>query len=264
MRIATCLSILLVFGAQQVFAETLYFDNFSDKDYTKNPVSWYPTNLQQGILDASSGSFELRRNENSNLKFEVAAVSSDVVSQDISLRLVGKPLETKSVAGVAVRAEDPEDTLGYFAGVAHDANVGGSFVLAGIGLTDNVQTFFDSTNGTGTYPLPYDVREIFTNLQIDVIGNEIKVWAWRDKTEMPDAPIFVATDDTYTNPGHVRLVSPRTDASVDIGGAAVYRSVHASTTSIVPEPSAATLGSFALAAIALLQRRRRRWPASNT
>ena len=46
--------------------------------------------------------------------------------------------------------------------------------------------------------LPFDVRTQDAMLQLDVIGNELKLWGWKAGDPMPDAPQITATDDTYS------------------------------------------------------------------
>ena len=169
----------------------------------------------------------ISRNENSNSTFDVAADAIDIKRGDISVRTQALVTETGGTAGVVVRTQDLEDTLGYVAGVSYLPELGGSIALAGIGHTGNMQTFFNAVSGPRALPLPYDVREVLSEIQIDVFGNEVRVWAWRAGDAMPSEPQFVVTDDTYSEPGHVRLVVANRGSTQGTGNsAAIFRQVH--------------------------------------
>jgi hypothetical protein len=96
-------------------------------------------------------------------------------------------------------------------------------------------------------------------LQIDVIGNTIKVWAWRAAEPMPELRLLTGVDTLNELPNGLpgvysgQSVPPQPTPSI-----AIFRSVLVATTPI-PEPSGASLaaaGSGVLA-IALLFGRRR-------
>jgi hypothetical protein len=44
-------------------------------------------------------------------------------------------------------------------------------------------------------------------LQLDVIGNELKLWVWKAGDPMPDQPQVTATDSTYSE-GTMRITNP--------------------------------------------------------
>ena len=202
---------------------TIFADNFADRNHSDgSPVTWYSSSSHPGDLDSSSGNLVLRNAGTAG--FWVVAEAKDVVRRDMSVRVVAKPAETNGLAGIVVRTQRSDDNLGYFAGVGHDGLIG-SYITAGIGRTGDARSFFNSSSGERYTTLPYDARDEFTAVQIDVFGDEIKVWAWRAGDNMPDKPQYIATDSTYTK-GYVRLVAPQANPRLDTGGVAVFRSIH--------------------------------------
>lgn len=185
--------------------------------------------------------------------------ATSVARRDMSIRVTAKPIETNGFAGILARTQNLNDSIGYFAGVGHSAEFGGNILIAGVGLTNNEQNFKNSSNGGPVFPLPYNVLDAMSELQIDVFGDEIRVWAWKEGTDMPAEPQFSFRDSTYTDAGHVRLVAPKANHEMAVGGAALFQSIHVADMpihEIIPEPATATLG-FVFAGIAIATWRRR-------
>jgi hypothetical protein len=93
--------------------------------------------------------------------------------------------------------------------------------------------------------LPFDVRREDAIIQLDVIGNQLSLWAWRAGDPRPSAPQLTATDDTYSS-GFVRIIGGVGDNRDSV---TTIRYVHVANASI-PEP--ATSGLVAIGAGALL------------
>ena len=178
-------------------AGTLFVDDFEDGSHVDgSPVTWHTVEQQPGIVEVRNGNLLLARNARSVPDFEVAVDADEIVRRDMSLRMEAKPMNSNSIAGVVMRAQAPDDTSGYFAGVGHSRQLGGSFAIAGVGLANNKQGRFFPSNRGPIFRLPYDVRNEFTNLQIDAFGDDIKIWVWKSGTPMPNNPTFVEVSVT--------------------------------------------------------------------
>lgn len=235
-------------------AGTIFFDDFDDGDYTSGDATWTIAGTSPGFLSVSDGKFTISRNADSFPSVDVAADADNVLVKDVSVRTRARPTKSNSVAAINVRTQTTDETSGYFAAVGYDA-LGQGFLTAGIVLPNNKLEFFADPSVS----VNHDVRNGFTDLQIDAIGDEIRIWAWEAGKEMPDSPQYNVTDKTYTEAGIVRLVAPRIDTSIATGGEAIFDFVHAADMpihEIVPEPASAALG-LVLTGLAIATWRRR-------
>ena len=198
----------------------LLTDDFSGSNLAnERTVTWTPAYLEPGSVDTSTGELVLSRNTgDGNAVFESAVDALDLKLRDVSARTEARVTESNGAAGLAVRTQTIEDAGAYFVGVAHSPQFRGSIAIAGKASSGFVNEFFKVEQ------LPYDVRRVFSNMQIDVFGDEIRVWVWRVGTPMPSDPMIVKTDSTYSD-GHIRLAAPRPNTNLETGGTAVFRSV---------------------------------------
>jgi hypothetical protein len=97
--------------------------------------------------------------------------------------------------------------------------------------------------------LPFDVRTEDAVLQLDVIGNELKLWGWKAGDPMPDQPQLTATDSTYSG-GTMRIASETINNNIS-----TFRYVHVADMHI-PEPSTILLAMIGMAGACCYRRRR--------
>jgi len=258
-----------ILGTQRnsAMAGTVFQDTFDDGDHTDGlPVTWSPSPFQPGSIDSSSGDLVLAPNAESILALGIAAGVLNENLGDTSVRTQLRVTETGGGAFVSARntaAQTPAEVTGYFAGIAFIPEFGGSIVIAGRSAVsgEQGQTFFQTTNGAQVALLPYDVRQTDTVLQLDVIEDKISVWAWREGQEMPADPQFAVTDSNFKEPGFVgAILNNGSSAQGTAMSQSIFRYVHVADMpihEIVPEPSTAALGSFALTGLAIFTWRRR-------
>ena len=163
-------------------------------------------------------------------------------------------MRTSSEAGsvfVVAREQEPlmfPGSTGYFGGLEYRSNIGGTRLILGRGDGGGNNTFFEDF---GDFPvLPFDMRTEDAVLQLDVIGNELKLWGWKAGDPMPDQPQLTATDSTYSG-GTMRIASETINNNIS-----TFRYVHVAD-SHIPEPSALTLTALGLLGLIAYGRRRR-------
>ena len=233
----------LVGSIQSARAGTILFeDNFDDGSFTD---SWELSPINSGSLAAGTGEFVLGKTAETDPQFDVYADAPSVRLQDSSVRAKVRVTANGGSALLASRLVDRSDTQGYGAGVAYLPNFGGSILYAmkSLGGTQ-IQTF--PPTGVDVVRLDYDVRTEFTNVQLDVFGDEIKVWGWRDGEEMPTEPQIEATDTTFGGPGYLRvLLSNRGLPQGALGNSeAIFDDIMVGDMPIhtIPEPTTSSLG----------------------
>jgi hypothetical protein len=212
-----------VMYAHLASAGTIFRDTFNDGDAEDGmPVTWVPVSpLLPGIYDASSGDYVL---ETIGPGFTSAASGVPaVVLSDTSIRTQVRLLASTRVndsLGVLARA-NRNDLRSYHGAI--DAR-GWLFV----NLTYNGEPFLD-TISTDLRPLQEDVL-----LQLDVMGHNIKLWAWRLGEPMPQAP-QINVDDTALSAGEPVVTVNQFAEPVT---RSVFRFVHVADAHI-PEPELA-------------------------
>ncbi len=244
---ALTLTVLLASFALQASAATIFNDDFSDGNARDGmPATWteHPT---LGDYDATSGDYVLTPTTNNVHMYSTVV---DITSRDFSIRT---QVRTSSEAGsvfVVAREQEPlvfPGSKGYFGGLEYQSNLGGTRLILGRGDGDGNNTFF------GGFPvLPFDMTTDDAVLQLDVIGNELKLWGWKAGDPMPDQPQLTATDSTYSE-GAMRIVNDAENSNI-----ATYRYVHVADSHIppVPEPTTLLLAMFGMAGACCYRRRR--------
>ena len=238
-----------VFMSAAVSADTVFFDNFSDGKADFPPVQWTPSPTTPGSFDASSGDYVLSPTPKSDPDINISSDALEFTLEDTSIRTQGKISAGGGFLGVAVRNQAAEEVVQYFGVIAHVSNLGGT-VLA-LGRADGLES--DSVFFGGFPTLPFDIRRDDGILQLDVIGNELKLWGWKAGEPMPDGPQLSAVDDTYAS-GFVRIIGGVDDTRAS---STVFRYVHVADMHI-PEPSTAVLACLGFVCMFSL----RRWKTS--
>jgi hypothetical protein len=171
----------------------------------------------------------------------------DITLTDFSIRTQVQTSSMDSGAFVLARVQEPlvfPGSLSYFGGIEYNSDVGSTRLVLGRvdGLDDF--TFF------GDFPeLPFDVRTEDAVLQLDVIGNELKLWGWKAGDPMPDQPQVTATDSTYSE-GKTMIVNFTENFNI-----ATFRYVHVADMHI-PEPTTLLLAMLGMAGTCCYRRRR--------
>ena len=245
------------YGGGEAVAGFIFEERFSDTDFGDgDPVTWTIDRTLPGVMDASFGNLVMTADDARGAT--IAALGD--VHEDSSVRVNVRVTGTNWSGGVIARATDRGADSGfgdgYFATVAHLPAFGGSVLAAGrLGNAVGENDLFNSTAGSPVFPLPFDVRDVETSIQMDVFGDEIKVWAWPTGERMPDSPGFDVVDDNALAPGFVALTLNSAIQGGSASGRAEFSYVGLSSQSI-PEPSTAALGVIALMSL-LVQRRSR-------
>jgi len=222
----------------QVFCE-----DFSDGDAQDGmPVTWTEGPNQDGF-DATSGDYVVTATTNDHFKFSTVV---DEVLTDVSIRTQVRTSSVEGGAFLSARLLDPlalPSPGNYFGGIKYDPNLGGTHLILGRSDGGNF-TFFG-----GNPVLPFDVRTEDAVLQLDVIGNELKLWGWKAGDPMPDQPQVSATDNNYSG-GAIRIVNDNHNLNV-----ATFRYVQVATQSI-PEPSTAILSCLGFVSLIAWRRKK--------
>ena len=211
------IALLAVMGSLTLVAQMTtnkpisFYDDFDDGNYADgSPVRWTPNPMQTGgSLDASSGDFVFAFDDNTDRNVGVGAAVINVSYRDTSIRTQTRVMETGGSATIIARGQGPQSSEAYFAAVSHLPEFGGSVVMAGrANASDRVadNTYFTPSRGTDRLAqLSHDVRKVDTVLQLDIVGNNIKVWAWAATDSMPNEPQYSVIDDAYDD-GFVAVV----------------------------------------------------------
>jgi hypothetical protein len=258
-RICSALTLTVIFAsiALQASANRVFLDDFSDGsvtngvplDWNGNPVIW-TEQPNIGDYDATSGDYVVTP-PNNDVHIKSASVV-DVMLTDVSIRTQVRTSSVEGGAFVFVRRLGPQElpSLGsYFGGIKYDPNLGGTYLLLGRNDGDSF-TFFGGNPVVGGPVLPFDVRIDDAVLQLDVIGNELKLWGWKAGDPMPDQPQLTATDNKYSEEGRVGLSNDVHNLNI-----ATFRYVHVAD-SHIPEPTTLLLAMLGMAGTCCYRRRR--------
>lgn len=209
---------------------TLYFEDFDDGQIADaSPVVWNASPGQPGSLDSTSGDLVIGPTNATSPELGVAVGVNDKDTRDTSARTQTRVTETGGFAFLSVRGTYGQIS-GYFLGVGHAPEFGGSFVVSGIADGAAPRPFQPLVRQPGGLPvvrLPYDVRREDTILQIDAIGDTIEARAWRPGTPMPPRPLFSENEATFPS-GGVGIGVRNNDVSQRGTGRskAIFRFVH--------------------------------------
>jgi hypothetical protein len=238
------LTVLLASTALQASADTVFFDDFSDGDAQDGiPVTW--TEAIGGDYDATSGDYVLTATPGGGVMLSTVV---DITLTDFSIRTQVRTSSELGTVYVVARVQEPlvfPRSGSYFGALDYNPNFGGTRLILGIVEADSLSLFGDLT------VLPFDVRIDDAVLQLDVIGNELKLWVWKAGDPVPDQPQLTATDNTYSE-GTMRIVNDK--ENLNIG---TFRYVHVADSHIpIPEPTTLLLAMFGMAGTCCFRRRR--------
>jgi hypothetical protein len=253
-RIFSTLTLTVLFAslALQASAATVFRDNFSDGsvtndvplDWNGNPVRW--TELSNGDFDATSGDYVFTPTTNSD---PMSSTVADIALTDTSIRTQVRTSSEDGSVFVLARVQEPLEALSggaYSGGLDYNPNFGGTRLILGRSNRSGPPTRFGDLT-----VLPFDVRIDDAVLQLDVIGNELKLWVWKAGDPMPDQPQLTATDNTWSE-GPMRIVNDADNLNV-----ATFRYVHVADSHIpIPEPTTLLLAMFGMAGTCCYRRRR--------
>ena len=228
------------------FGATIFIDDFKDGNVVNElpvasngtPVKWTEAGNTPGHFDASSGDYVMSAIPESNPDINIGADALDFVLKDTSVRVHGKISASEGLIGIAVRNQDARDAQQYFGGIGY--------------LSGDSTLFLGRVDGRGALTvlgnttLPFDIRQQDGVLQLDVIDDELSVWAWKAGEKMPDEPQLTAFDSTYES-GFVRIIGGVDHNRVNT---TTFRSVHVATAHI-PEPDSASLLFLGFASLAM-------------
>jgi RNA polymerase sigma factor (sigma-70 family) len=220
----------------RVRANTVLFDDFNDGAATDgSPWSWRPWDeggVGNGVFDASTGDFVLTPNADVPLG---AILNPSVNLTNLSIRTqvrnTGSGDATVQGTGMIVHADFANPNWAFF-----DCGIGTNGNLYIVSHGPNIDLAETQTN---LRPLEEDVV-----LQLDLIGNSLRLFAWRLGEPMPAQPQVQATSNLHASGSIGIYYNPPTG-----NGTGTFRFVHIATAPI-PEPSSIALGSLGALALA--------------
>jgi hypothetical protein len=219
-------------------AHEIFFDDFSDGSVTNDvpmasdgtPVKWTSPDNQPGHYAASSGDYIFTATDQS-VEF-MAANALDFTSGDTSVRSQVRVAGIEGAAILTLRNQDVDDTQHYFGGVGYYPQYGGTVLFMGRNDPGDSRFFFPEAEAL---PVDLDVLDDDVVIQLDVIGNQVRLWAWQADEPMPTTPQLTGVDDTYAS-GFVQVASTSHNNNT-----AIFRNVRVADAHIVPEPNSVTL-----------------------
>ncbi len=239
--VATAGALCGIVGMQQgtARATTIFNETFDDGNLQDGqPVTWSTNAEFPAVIDISKGELHLSTLEGAPLNSRAAIEVAGLSVKDTSIRTRLRVERAGDLATVVTRSSisDEGEPQGYVAGVAYFANLGQSVVIAG--RTDDSQTTepFSPVSGGNGIVLPYDVRLEDTEIRLDMVGDNFKLWVWRaNGGTMPEEPQFDSTDGAYSDPGTVAIVAGNFAGS----GTGIVDFIEVEE---VPEPKGAAIG----------------------
>lgn len=203
-------------------AGTIFFDDFSDGSLTNDSPL---TNLGAPVNWVHSGDASPLTVVNSHLEVRGRTFALGVVDGlrfgDVSIRTQARLLQGDGSVGIAARIPNiPGDSTGYLGQVS----VLGQAIL-----------FANSPGWKDVAPVQTDIDPMSADvmMRMDLVGNEIRFWAWQAGDEMPTEPLIAVQDHSLAE----GLVALGTGA-INGNSAAEFRFIEVTQ---IPEPSTAQL-----------------------
>ncbi len=199
----------------------VFCDDFSDGDHTDGmPVTWEfaPGLGVTGIADSSSGDLVITQ---PNRDPQVMYTSFQSLA-DMSIQSRIRQVDGSGPIAVYGRL-DVANLTGYQGGI--DTNNGTLY----LGRNDSPSPSTLVSAPTDLNPSTEDII-----LQLDILGDELSLFAWRATDPKPETPALTATDDLYDSGFAALLIDAPAQHSVSFSYVRVA-------TSSIPEP-----GSFLL------------------
>lgn len=233
---ATLLFLWFTAPYSPVRAGDLFYDDFEDGNAADgSPVKWAPfAGFSDGVFDAKSGDFVLTSNTEEG---PLVALADGLSAEDVSLRTQVRVDGT--VDGIALFARFVGGVHTYQAGIESDGDVY-------IGWNDGDATYHNLAQVNSDLL----VNQEDISLQFDVIGDSLKLFAWRSTDPMPVLPTVEVIDDLISGPGDIGLLYDPSSA-----GSGLFRFVESAA---VPEPSGIALAGVALISLLAARHRTRR------
>lgn len=225
LTIRALLVTVLALQMKTATAEEIFFDDFRDGDIQNDtpvtrdgvPVRWDPLTVLPGDYDVTHGDLTFTPPAGGAQNHRMAAIARDLDLSDVSIRAqVTKLQDTPnfgewiSISG-RVTPADPGSSV--YAGYEARIDTADNLQLYQFGPTGSET--IGSFNGHG-----FDITGEDVLLQLDAIGDRLKVWAWRPGDIMPADPQIDVVDTTHAS-GTVSVLS--TDGPGDSVG--VFRFV---------------------------------------
>jgi hypothetical protein len=213
-------------------AQTTFFDDFDDGDSTDGvPTEWVPVEFfSAASYGVQGGDYVLSTPGGQPVVSAGVAYANINALFNTSVRAQVRQIQ--GTGSIALLARANIDALtAYQAGIDSEGTV-----------------YLARNSGPVVPPIlataPTDLNTVDEDvvLQLDAIGNELSLYAWRIGDAKPAIPLLSVTDHAYTSGVPGLLISG------GIAHSAAYRYVHVANASI-PEPSAAVLSAIFLAGV---------------
>ena len=226
-------------------AGTLFIEDFEDGSFADGaPVTWAETQVLPGPASISNG--ELTLGPPPEAAADLLALElQDFNRKDASARFRARVTEAGGTAVLSVRTNSEQAApQGYFAGVSHFPEFGGSIGLVGRvdGFTAEEADYKRPMSGEFALQLNHDVTKVDSMIQLDAFGDQFEVRIWKAGDPFPAEPQYVFTDTTYTEPGTIRLASLNRSSQGTGTSSAIFSDIHVADMPIheIPEPLACT------------------------
>jgi hypothetical protein len=181
--------------------------------------------------------------------FSIGVNALDYDLADTSVQVQGRSTGIGGFLLVSARNQVIDNNIQYFGVISYQPSLGGTIMALGRGHSRGLTP---PPAYLGGFPvLPFDIREEDGILQLDVIGDQLSLWAWRAGDPKPSAPQLVARDRTHAR-GFVRVGGGIGDNN---DGVTTIRYVRVARSSI-PEPSALMLFVGVFSFLSFLRGRR--------